>query len=405
MGNYVTCLDLITNTYEYGEVFSVPGPVVKLTSRQSSQLEAEDKIFTAPSSSIQPSQSDSSPREDSEAFESLPCVLYECNAAFEFTYVSENISELFGLKSNELIGNRLLSDQRIPVEDLVLLSNRLGELEHLNKRTSLMHRILTSRGLPFWVAHSLWKASLNDTIVVRGCIVPMDYNDRLHSSEQAVISRFIHKLGNHFQLLNLVVNALKRTIPESRETLMLQETVEKAIELTRGFSDYNQAPTCLSRVELMDILQATAMTRGSSFEKKGIAFGSQIHASVNGAVIQADPYLLELAIGHVLQNALEATEAGGQVTLQARVKCSGDGSSAATISVKDSGCGIDEHTLANVVVPFFSSKKNHDGLGLSMAGRFIEIHGGILRVTSAQGKGTEVEIVLPVEAEERSRLL
>jgi signal transduction histidine kinase len=155
----------------------------------------------------------------------------------------------------------------------------------------------------------------------------------------------------------------------------------------------------------MDILHATAMTRRSSFEKKGIAFDSQIHASVIGAVIQADPYLLELAIGHVLQNALEATEAGGQVTLQARVKCSGDNASAASISVIDSGCGIDENALANVVVPFFTSKKNHDGLGLSMAARFIEIHGGILRVTSAQGKGTEVEIVLPLEAEGQSCFL
>jgi signal transduction histidine kinase len=100
----------------------------------------------------------------------------------------------------------------------------------------------------------------------------------------------------------------------------------------------------------MDILQTTAMTRGSLFEKKGIAFDSQIHASINGAVIQADPYLLELAIGHVLQNALEATEAGGQVTLQARVKCSGESASAASISVIDSGCGIDEKALANVVV-------------------------------------------------------
>jgi len=379
----------------------VPGRIA----HRSPHLETVDPLFTEPGSSIQPSQSASSLREDSAAFQSLPCVLYECNAAFEFTYVSENISELFGLESKELIGNPLLSDQRIPVEDLVLLSNRLGELEHLNKRTSLMHRMLTRRGLPFWVAHSLWKASLNDTTVVRGCIVPMDYNGRLHSSEQAVISRFVHKMGNHFQLLNLVVNSLRRTVPESRETLMLQETVEKAIELTRGFSDYNQAPTCLSRVELMDILQATAMTRRSSFEKKGIHFDSQIHASVNGAVIQADPYLLELAIGHVLQNALEATEAGAQVTLQARVKCSGDRASAASISVIDSGCGIDENALASVVVPFFTSKKNHDGLGLSMAARFIEIHGGILRVTSAQGKGTEVEIVLPLEAEGQSCLL
>jgi len=392
----------VTNRYGKRKVIVVPEPVA----HRSPHLETVDPLFTAPGSSIQPNQSvSSSPREDSTAFESLPCVLYECNAAFEFTYVSEHISELFGIESNELIGNPLLSDQRIPIEDLVLLSNRLGELEHLNKRTSLMHRMLTKRGLPFWVAHSLWKASLNDTTIVRGCIVPMDYNGRLHNSEQAVISRFVHKMGNHFQLLNLVVNSLKRTVPESRETLMLQETVEKAIELTRGFSDYNQAPTCLSRVELMDILQATAMTRRSSFEKKGIAFDSQIHASVNGAVIQADPYLLELAIGHVLQNALEATEAGGQVTLQARVKCSGESASAASISVIDSGCGIDENALANVVVPFFTSKKNHDGLGLSMAARFIEIHGGILRVTSARGKGTEVEIVLPIEAEGRSCLL
>jgi Histidine kinase-, DNA gyrase B-, and HSP90-like ATPase len=383
----------------------VPGPVARLTSRRSSHSGAEDTVFTASGSSIQPSESASSPRENSLYFaESLPCVLYECNATLEFTYVSENIFELLGIDSNELIGNQLLSDQRIPVEDLILLSNRLAELEHLNKRTSLIHRILDRRGLPFWVAHSLWKVSLNNTTVVRGCIVPIDYNGRLNSSEQALISRFVHKLGNHFQLLNLVVNSLKRTVPESKEILLLQDTVEKAIEHTRGFSDYNQVPTCLSRVELADILQATAMTRRSSFEKKGIIFDSQIHASVNGATIQADPYLLELAIGHVLQNALEATKAGGRVTLHARVKCSGDSASAASISVIDSGCGIDENALKSVVAPFFTSKKNHEGLGLSMASRFIEIHGGILRIASTWEKGTEVEIVLPMEAEGQSGL-
>jgi signal transduction histidine kinase len=373
----------------------VAGPVT----HRSPGLDAVDSSSTEPTSAIKRSQSRSSPPEDSAVFESLPCVLYECNAAFEFTYVSENISELFGLESTELIGNRLLSDERVPVEDLVLLSNRLEEIEHFNKRTSLMHRMLSKRGLPFWVAHSLWKASLNDITVIRGCIVPMDYNGRLHSSEQAVISRFVHKIGNHFQLLNLVVNSLKRIVPECRETLILQETVEKAIDLTRGFSDYNQAPTCLSWIKLMDILQATAMTHRSSFEKKGIIFDSQIDESVDGATIQADPYLLELAFGHVLQNALEATQAGGRVTLLGSVKCSGDNASVATISIIDSGCGIDENVLANVVAPFFTSKKNHDGLGLSMASRFLEIHGGILRIKSAQGKGTEVEVLLPMEAE------
>ena len=39
-----------------------------------------------------------------------------------------------------------------------------------------------------------------------------------------------------------------------------------------------------------------------------------------------------------------------------------------------------------------------------MASRFVEIHGGILRIASAEGKGTEVEIVLPIEAEGQSCL-
>jgi nitrogen-specific signal transduction histidine kinase len=383
------------------KVIDMPGPLAKLISRQSSDVKVEDAVFEPASPSAMPRR-----RENFPAYfeETLPCVLYECDASLQLTYVSNNISELLGIDSSELIGNRLLSNERIPVEDLVLVANRLDELGQPHRRTSLVHRILDSRGLPFWVAHSLWKASLGDTTVVRGCIVPMDYSGRLNSSEQAVISRFVHKIGNHFQLLNLVVNSLKRTLPESRETLMLEETVEKAIELTRGFSDYNQVPTCLSRVELNEILQAAVMTRRSSFEKKGITFDSQLHASTSGIAIQADPYLLELAIGHILQNALEATEAGGQVTLQARLTCCGDRAVAASISVIDSGCGIDEDALTNVVVPFFTSKKNHDGLGLSMASRFIEIHGGILRITSAQGKGTEVEIVLPLQAERESCL-
>jgi signal transduction histidine kinase len=379
----------------------VRSPLGKSGLDQSSNSGSADASFTPPNVVIQGSQSLFPPGEYLPDYlaKSLPCVLYECTATFELTYVSENISDLLGLESSELLGNRLLSDERIPLEDLILLSNKVAELGHLNKKTALVHRILNKRGLPFWVAHNLWKASVNDTTVIRGCIIPMDYNGRLSSSEQTVISRFVHKIGNHFQLLNLVVNSLRRTVSESKEILMLQETVEKAIELTRSFSEYNQTPTCLSRIGLKDIIQAAAVARRSLFETKGITFVSQMHPSLDEATILADPYLLELAIGYILQNALEATEAGGQVTLQAKLKCSGDSAPVASIAVIDSGCGIAENTMGSVTLPFFSSKKNHDGLGLSMASRFIEIHGGILRMTSAEGKGTEVEVILPIASE------
>jgi signal transduction histidine kinase len=155
----------------------------------------------------------------------------------------------------------------------------------------------------------------------------------------------------------------------------------------------------------MDILEAAGTTRRSWFEKKGVLFESQIQPSMSGATIHGDPYLLDLAIGHVLQNGLEATEAGGVVALHARAECVKDGASVARIQIRDSGCGIGASALPSAIVPFFTSKKNHDGLGLSMASRFIEIHRGILRISSVEGKGTEVEILLPVEPSGQSSLL
>lgn len=382
-------------------------PLAKVKSPHSTDCVGPDAPFTGPPSFIQSNQWPSSPRDGLAASfgESPTCVVYECNASLELTYLSENVSELLGIEANELIGRPLLSEERLPSEDLLRLSNRLREVERLDGMLSLIHRVLDKRGLPLWIVHNLWKARSSDTIVFRGYIVPIQCDVRLNSTEQTVISRFVHKIGNHFQLLNLVINSLKRTIHESRETEMLQETVEKAIELTRSFSDYNQDPACLSEVVLVDVLEAAAMTRSSLFETKGVSFHTQIHPSVSGATVQGDPYLLDLAMGHLLQNALEATSAGGQVILQASVEGSKDVAPVARISIQDSGCGIEQNVLPNVTAPFFSSKKNHDGLGLSMASRFVDIHGGILRITSVEGKGTDVVIVLPINLEAQSALL
>jgi signal transduction histidine kinase len=53
--------------------------------------------------------------------------------------------------------------------------------------------------------------------------------------------------------------------------------------------------------------------------------------------------------------------------------------------------------VQQVTLPFFSTKKGHDGMGLTVASRFIELHGGTLRIKSGEGEGTEVEILLPIE--------
>jgi hypothetical protein len=83
--------------------------------------------------------------------------------------------------------------------------------------------------------------------------------------DQEIVARFIHKLGNHFQLLNLVVSSLKKSLPNSRDNEILQETLDKAIDLTRTFSDCNQTPSLASDVQLLDVIKAAAESRISQF--------------------------------------------------------------------------------------------------------------------------------------------
>jgi signal transduction histidine kinase len=225
--------------------------------------------------------------------------------------------------------------------------------------------------------------------------MPLHNEKRLQGIDPAIISRFVHKLGNQFQLLNLVINSLRKSLPESRETEILQQAVEKSIEVARAFSDFSQASTWMSIVDLGEILRAALVTKRSSFVQKGVILNEQVSGSLAAASVYGDPFLLEVALSNILQNGLEATDAGGKVELRADIESGQNHVFVAKLSVIDSGCGIPEANLENVLTPFFTSKKDHEGLGLSMAARFIELHGGILKLTSTEGKGTKIEIVLP----------
>jgi signal transduction histidine kinase len=66
--------------------------------------------------------------------------------------------------------------------------------------------------------------------------------------------------------------------------------------------------------------------------------------------------------------------------------------------VEDEGVGIPEKNLATIMDPFFTTKQDKGGmgLGLSITKRIIEEHGGRIRFESEEGKGTKIEVSLPV---------
>jgi PAS domain S-box-containing protein len=112
--------------------------------------------------------------------------------------------------------------------------------------------------------------------------------------------------------------------------------------------------------------------------------------------IDGDYVKLKQVMLNVLSNAIKFTPTGGSVSVSTSLTETGIG-----ITVTDTGCGISKADLARIAQPFVqvesSLSRKHDGtgLGLSIAKKLCELHGGELIITSTEGQGTTVEIVLP----------
>jgi len=136
-------------------------------------------------------------------------------------------------------------------------------------------------------------------------------------------------------------------------------------------------------------------------------------------VISADPERLTLALHNVIENALDAMEEGGRLTVRTRLveatalvgvndrfvldftddAARGVGrvqpEAYAAVEVSDSGSGIAHDRLKKVFLPFLSDKVRGVGLGLAIVARIMREHGGRVEVVSTPGSGTCVRLLLP----------
>lgn len=119
------------------------------------------------------------------------------------------------------------------------------------------------------------------------------------------------------------------------------------------------------------------------FRERCVIFETQIDPP--DLFIEADLELIEQVIINLIQNALEAMNDISDPRLL--LKASRNGSALAQISISDNGPGISDEVLERIFLPFYSTKSNNSGIGLSLSQQIMMLHHGRLEVSSSLMKG------------------
>ena len=156
-----------------------------------------------------------------------------------------------------------------------------------------------------------------------------------------------------------------RTRPPERQPLDLNQTVEASLRLARFDKGFNKIAVTEDYAPALPL-------------------------------IQADAGQLQQVFLNLLLNARDAMPDGGELRLQTRHEAEN-----ITVSISDTGPGIAPELRARVFDPFFTTKPagSGTGLGLAVCYGLVNAHGGQLTINANNGRGTIVEIILPVQAE------
>ncbi|MDN5204730.1 ATP-binding protein [Fulvivirgaceae bacterium BMA10] len=136
-------------------------------------------------------------------------------------------------------------------------------------------------------------------------------------------------------------------------------------------------------IRMQDLFNNTASLLGPKLSEQEIDFRTYI--SDKNVTLVADPDLIEQILINLVINSMDAVKKSDNPFIELNAVTSEKGTK---ITVTDNGCGIDQETLENIFVPFYTTKKEGSGIGLSLSKQIMRLHKGAIEVKSEIDKGT-----------------
>lgn len=249
----------------------------------------------------------------------------------------------------------------------------------------------------------------SDNVVVGAMAVLEDITERKQletrveqSARLESIGRFAGGVAHDFNNILTVIVSYAETLLEQPDVTAVSQAGEaiqhaamQATTLTQQLLAFSRRQ--VMRVETVDLNAIILTTAGMLGRLIGTDIIVHTDLTKGDAWVQVDPALIEQMIMNLATNARDAMPNGGQLSLST-VRKYRDGLPWIQLSVADTGCGMDQETLARIFEPFFTTKPAEKGNGLGLASVHGIVHqsGGEVEVVSDPGAGTTFHITIPI---------
>ncbi len=204
-----------------------------------------------------------------------------------------------------------------------------------------------------------------------------------------------HEIRNPLAGIAGVIEIIGRDLPSTSPARAVVKDVRLEIaQINRILTDLLETarphPPQICKSNLNTTVEHAVMLARQQVFSKPIKIELQQAAELSD--VEHDSDQIHQVLLNLLLNAVQAMEAEG--TIRVDIGSRGD---CATVDVSDTGRGISPQNLPNIFRPFFTTKGNGTGLGLSLARRIVEEHHGRIEVTSVVGKGSKFTVLLPFQ--------
>ncbi len=201
-----------------------------------------------------------------------------------------------------------------------------------------------------------------------------------------------HEIKNPFFALKSKILSLN--LEESKDMKVIRSIMNRIDSIISNTSIFvkEQNLGIRKRVNIEAILEDCI--KEISELKEIFSYDFEIYRSYDSEnlFVEADDFLLKRCFYNIILNGVESLEKSQKREIYVRTY---DEGKYIVCEFEDTGCGIPEDKLQKIFIPFYTTKTQGTGLGLSVVKKIIQLHGGHIDVKSQLGRGTSFKVLLP----------